>query len=799
MPPRLRPRLRRTALVVLATAVLPGAAACGGAPADGTAPAAGATAAGEVRGHPRLLLRRSDVARLRSWATPRNPMYARGLRRLAATARADMDAGRVPGDDAGTDGWDEHPTEAYAELFAFLSLVERRASVRADYARRARDLVMAVIDEAEEGVGEDEERFRDPQFSTGDRARWTGEGFAFAVDWAHGAFSRADRRRIRRVFLRWAAEQYTAYPLSNLEGPRPRPGGRANDPALLRDRKMVRWSLNNYHLGHARNLGLMALALDPRDDPGGALRRHVRALEGQWLPVIDHALRTEARGGLSPEGFEYGPDAIGRLAQLVTAMRTAGRPAALARNPFWSEALPALLASLPPAPARAPGEESWRGQVFQPAWFGDGQGFWALDPMPLLGPLALDARARGDRKTLDAVRWTVTHVPQGGAGQLLERVGHTDQFLAAILYFMVFEPGAPAPADPRPDLPVQTFAPGIGRTLARTCWCADGRLFAHKLGWNAIDHQIGDGNDFGLWRKGEWLTLQRTQYSSGIGDYTNTLAIRNDVPEYDEDEVRHSTWQRGSQWELEPAGDPRIVARSSGDGWLALTGDATNLYNSDYEGVRDVQHASRSIVWLQPDHVLVYDRARTGKEGRFKRFWLQLPAQARIDGSRATARTAGGQELHVRSLLPEGADLQSTANDGDVGQPAPGGTMRFRLRIEPPSAPRDARFLTVLQGADRGAGADEAIRVRSTGATPYDGVAVAGQAVVFPVELGAAFAGLRVELPADGLRRVLVTGLEPGKGYHASTRRDGDRVVLDLAEGGGSEPDGGGVLAVAAP
>ena len=30
--------------------------------------------------------------------------------------------------------------------------------------------------------------------------------------------------------------------------------------------------MNNYYLAHARNLGLMAMALDPADDPGGALR-----------------------------------------------------------------------------------------------------------------------------------------------------------------------------------------------------------------------------------------------------------------------------------------------------------------------------------------------------------------------------------------------------------------------------------------------------------------------------------------------------------------------------------------------
>ena len=88
-----------------------------------------------------------------------------------------------------------------------------------------------------------------------------------------------------------------------------------------------------------------------------------------------------------------------------------------------------------------------------------------------------------------------------------------------------------------------------------------------------------------------------------------------------------------------PSGDPVLVGRSFGDGFVALTGDATNLYNSEYEGATSIKHASRSVVWLEPDHIVVYDRAETSKPDRFKRFWLQLPAEATIDGRLGTVRT----------------------------------------------------------------------------------------------------------------------------------------------------------------
>jgi hypothetical protein len=791
--------LRSIGLALLASACAVAVAACGDAVTDG-AP----TAPAPVAGHPRLLITERDVARLRSWASARNPMYARGLARLARAAKADMDAGKVPGEDTGSDAYDEYTTEAYAELFAFMSLIERRARVRVGYGRRARNLLMHVITIAARGPGADGEPFRDPRWATFDRSRWHGEAFALTVDWAYPYFSASDKKLIRKVFLRWSWEQFDAYPLDSIEGAKPRPGGAANDPALIANRNGARWSLNNYYLAHARNLGLMALALDARDDPGNRLRRYVKDVVGQWLFVIDHALRTDARGGLSPEGFQYGPDAVGRIAQLIHALHTAGRDrdgagrrARLAENPFWSASIPAFLSSLPTRPTKLTGDLSYLGEIYQPAWFGDAQDYWAGDPITLFGPIALDAAARGDSKTVDAVRWVQTNVPAGGRASLYDRVGRTDQFFAAILYFLVFEPGAPAPADPRPAQPTHYFSPGLGRTVARTCWCPSERIFTHKLTWNEIDHQVGDGNDFGLFRAGEWLTKQRAMYAGGYSDYKNALAIRNDPPGHnDPEDPRHRVWQTGGQWDAEPAGDPDLVARTSGDGYLALTGDATNLYNSDYEGVGDVKHASRSAVWLEPDHVVVYDRATTGKAGRFKRFWLQLPSAPEIsDGGSAVAHTARGQQLFVTSLLPEGATLSGSRN-ADEGEPANADPMGYRLSIEDESKPKDVRFLTVLQGADRGAPGDAAARVRSSAGTVYDGAVAGGQAVLFRRELRAAFDGTVVEVPADGLRRILVTGLEPSREYAVGKETAGDKLRLTVAPGRGAQADEGGVVVV---
>jgi len=55
-----------------------------------------------------------------------------------------------------------------------------------------------------------------------------------------------------------------------------------------------------------------------------------------------------------------------------------------------------------------------------------------------------------------------------------------------------------------------------------------------------------------------------------------------------------------------------------------------------------------------------------------------------------------------------------------------------------------------------------------------------------------------IELPADGLARILVTGLEPGDGYTiAKEETAGDRLRLTVSPGGGARADEGGVLVVA--
>ncbi len=765
-----------------------------------SSPVWSAARAAPLADHPRLWVRASDLPRLRSWARDSNPVYHDGLAALAARAVKDMDGGSVPAKDGGGTSWDEFPTEMYAQLFAFMSLVDNDAARRADYAKRAHSLLMAVINRAAPGAAEGQP-FRDPTFSTSDRSRWYGSAFGLTVDWIYPSLSAQDKAAIRKVFLRWIDENQQAQTTNNNH---PEPLGLFNDPALLSDPVKVRWSANNYYRAHMRNIGLMALALDPADDPDSKLHDALRSATGAWLYVADHLLRTDSRGGMAPEGFEYGPQSTGYIAQFLLALYTAGQddpkawgPQVVFKdNPYWDETIPAYLHSLSPATVTNPDA----GEIYQPAWYGSGQIYAAPDFILQFGPMGIYDELTGNAKRLEALRWIELNAAPGGASRLAERAADGNFFVNSILYFLLFDPDAAPPADPRLALPTSLYAPGLRRLLARTDWSPGANWFTYALTWDSVDHQSANGNTVEFYRKGEWLTKQRVGYDLdyAASDNQNTLTIQNDRPNREQSDFRTMLWERGSQWLYIPAGDPPPPLYSVTDQFVYAQGDSTNLYNSAYESLSDVLHASRSVIWLKSDHVIIYDRATTKTANRTKRFWLNFPTQASVSGRLTTMTTPKGQRLFVTTLLPTDATISvEAAPQEPSGAPADDEPMKFRLKVEAPGGPQDVRFLHVLQGADSGASADSVRLVNSAEGTPFAGVMVRDTVVLFAVSLDKPVGAFSYASPAAA-RTYIITGLEPGAAYDVTTQRAGDSVKVSVKPGARYKADGGGVLVVTA-
>lgn len=758
--------------------------------------------------HPRLWVGGADVQRLRGWAVDSNPLYRDGLKPLAERAKGDMDRGDVPRRDCGSTEYEAYPTESYAQLFAFMSLVENDAAVRADYAGRSRTLLMGIIAAARQGPASEANYvcpenqqtgyapFRSPRFFTEDsnRARWHGEAFPLVVDWIYPVLTAADKAAIREVFLRWSQE------IVERGYHHPVPVGLFNSAALLNDRDQLRWAGNNYFTAHMRNLGMMALSLDAADDSGNQLRHYLDHATGAWLYLFDHLSRTDARGGLLPEGYEYSPQTASYAIQFLLALRTAGADTCGSHcrpngNPFWDDFVTAFYHSLSPATTL----EDGGGQVHQPAWYGDGENYHTSDFISAFGAMGAYDILDDNLPRLQSLRWAQTHSVPGGAAGFVRRVANPDDFRHAILYFMLFDPAAAAASDPRPALALDFHAAGLNTLLSRTDWSADASWFSYSLGWNLIDHQQANANNFEWYRKGEWLTKARNGYpniAEGIAasEFRNVIALQNHQPARDSSDWRTDLWQRGSQWNLVAAGDPQLLASSANAGYLYALGDATQLYNSANENATDIVYANRSIVWLKPDVIVVMDRARSTTADRFKRWWLQLASPAVIAGNRASATTSGGQQLQVTSLLPAGAVLNAVnSTEASVEQTvARHEPMRVRLRIDAPGNPQEVRFLHVLQAGDAGVALPAAQLVQSQDQA-YSGAQVGATVVMLPNSVGSAVNSLTYTTVTAASSHV-ITGLAANSGYTASIAGN----TLTLRAGGVQVADIGGVLRVGA-
>lgn len=743
--------------------------------------------------HPRLWIRKSDLPRLRGWAVASNPVFAQGVGALAAAGKSLMDKGTIPNSDGGGAAWVEYPTEAYAQLFAFMSLVSPNAADRADYAQRARTLLMTVINAAAQGAGGG--KFRTANFSTYDRSRYYGDAYGLTVDWIYDTLTAADKTKIRAVFLRWCDENMHAATTTQNH---PVPIGVTNDPVLLKDPIAVRWSGNNYYTAHMRNLGLMAMSFDAADDADGKLRAYLDAATGAWLYTVDHLLRGDQAGGLGAEGPYYFTDALTPVAHLLLALATSGnddtaargKQVAFAGNPFWDELVAGFFHASSPTPVQIP-SFSGLGKFYLHTGYGDAARTWMQEYIGVFGALGSYDYLAGNAKRLAASRWIQRNMAPGEAAFLTDRAGNSDALSGSMLYFLLFDPAVGAGADPRPSYPLSFHATGIDHVYARTDWGKDASWFVYFLPWLSVDHQHADGNQFQLWRKGEWITHEITGYSIDTSDFHNTLTLQNSSAQ------DPSAWmgpfaQKGSQWINGVAkGDPTLLSKSFTQNFVYLSGDALNLYNSDYQKQNDLTEVTRDVVWLKPDHLVVYDRADSKTASRYKRFWLQLPKAITTSGNRSTTTTPKGQVVTVTSLLPTGATI--TSSKPNPPQLAEGETFGYSLRVEAPGGPQKGRFLHVVQGSDAGKPGDTATLIKSSAGTSFEGAQFGTTAVLFPVDRSAAISGTTFSVDA-GTKLVLVTGLKPATGYDVTTAVNGAQRDFTIATGSQQQTDSGGVL-----
>lgn len=566
-----------------------------------------------------------------------------------------------------------------------------------------------------------------------------------------------------------------------------------------------------------------------------------------------------ASGGMPPEGFLYG-HGLGYVLESLYAMNTAGYDnvkergpqAALFRSGTWDTLLDGLIQSLARDPV--PIDGAAYPSVYQMASFGDllYNFMTDFDYGPMFATMALRHEALGDAEGKQKSLWALTSVLPGGPDYLTRNLANafnTSGSSIAILAFMALDPKVPLSSypDPRPSMPTTFVSRPFARVLSRTDWSKDASWFNHLCGWQSINHQNGECGKFELYRKGEWLTAGRSGYDNPVyeggqiarlpynytPDYHNVLGIQNDLSQVDLSALgtdERASAERGGQWNNgSNTGDPVTLVSAADEQPYVFAQDVmTNLYNRIGNHSYDtpegrasaVRHASRSVLWVKPDHVVVYDRATTGKQDTspaeiplFKRFNLLLwqkvgaaPAVAANEGGHVTTETtAGGQSLFIQTLLPAGATPQIL--DLEPQNPAlvfdstdTKATHAVRFRVEDPgTSSSDTRFLHVLQGADAGQGQDRVLLLTAGSAVRFEGAQIALSdrtvSAMFLRDLDqlSAFDAVTFSVPA-GANEVYVTGLAPAATYHVQTGSD---VTVSVSGGGSAmDTDEAGVLRV---
>ena len=822
-----------------------------------------------VTTHPRLWITQQDLPRLQSWAYAGNVTY-QGLTGALGAAigsynqafpgaalNATNPTPASPYPDFGDDnGYTGILSEENAMILAFNSLIDPNPANRSQYAQAARNLLMYAMNQAAPGPLLNVP-FRDPSFPISNRASFTGHDWPLVVDWIYNAtdangnaiLTATDKATIRNVFMQWAAACLTA---ETTGGDHPGgPAGAMNNLSLLPGNLPYRLASNNYYIAHARLLTMMSLALDPADDPpvsaalapsqvGNTLRSYIQDATGAWLyeefammgdpQTVAQAYGVPnnptgagfglASGGLPPEGMLYGESfgyMLGQLLALQTAgfnnVAYSGPQIALIGAPVWDRYVTGYMSSLTPTAKVFP-SEAWEGSVFQFASYGDLLRLWVTpDNMVSFSLLALLDQENGQTGHQNAARWFAVNAMQNGASALLSRIANPWTWGASqsILYYMLLDPAAAAATDPRPNYPTLFYDAPAGRVVAHSAWTPDGTMFDYRASWININHQDGNGGMFELFRKGEWLTKEMSNYDAGgngIGattGYHNSLALQNYCAV-----CASLTWQgldafewfNGSQWmENEDAGDP-VTSMSNGSGYVYATSDLTNLFNrhgavqGNPDAIANISQATRSILWLNNDYIVVYDRATSLNAGLFKRFNLALATNPAINGNVATETLASGQQLFIQTLLPQNASITSVNGAAALSWVADLEPTQYLLTVQDPTLPTDTRFLHVLQGADAGASMAAATYLQSNGGTPFDGAVFGGTAVYFPVSASAIFGATTFPAPA-GVHTLLVTGLAPNTAYGVGVQAQGAGNVVTVSPGGaGAIADAAGVLLV---
>ena len=464
-----------------------------------------------------------------------------------------------------------------------------------------------------------------------------------------------------------------------------------------------------------------------------------------------------------------------------------------------------MLSSLVPAAWVDP-QAAYMGPIFLTDNYGDILRSWVTPQgMTPFALLSLLEQCQGLTNHYDSARWFVTDATEGGSAALVNRITSWSYGVdEGFLYFLLLDPSLPPAPDPRSKLPLAFQDVPFGRIIDRTAWNPNATQFDFLANWISINHQQGGAGQFEFYRNGEWLTKQVDNYDNNLNGQSsiwhNTLSLQNRCSAGDPNlPFGEQLFVNGSEYMLgESAGDP-VTLTSSSPNYTYASADLTPLFNrpqiwQPQLALMDIQQATRNIIWIKPDHIVVYDRAASAHPGLFKQFNLNFLSVPTLAGNTMTEVTPQGQRLFVQTLLPTNATMTYVPIGNSITTISDEEPSVGRVVIENTNNPVNIRFLHVLQGADSNAVADIVTHVVGSGGNAFEGAAVRGSVVLFPVDaVTNNFTAMTYSVPS-GITNHYIAGLTPSAPYAINQTTTGGILQVTVSPGGGLLADSAGLF-----
>jgi hypothetical protein len=208
------------------------------------------------------------------------------------------------------------------------------------------------------------------------------------------------------------------------------------------------------------------------------------------------------------------------------------------------------------------------------------------------------------------------------------------------------------------------YAQGIGQLYARSGWDAHATWLNFTAGPYTESHAHQDQGAVMLYKDG-WLA-----YDAGVDSHSG---LRQEVEAHGAMRI-----VAGGTTVAQSLGHAsKLLALHAGTGYVHAAADLAPVYGSN------VTQLQREIVYLEPDVVVIYDRATTPGSGQ--QVWqLAMPAQPTVNGAQAT-ETASGHTLTVLRAGPSTAtaSIHDYTSDSDftggyrLDETAAGGDQRW--------------------------------------------------------------------------------------------------------------------------